>query len=116
MDAPPGLPSTADSLNMWPLLSGATAASPRLETPLAVEGHPAPANAYGNWSAQNQSALIVGEFKLILGLKVLSNFWQGPDFPNETYQKWAPTGFALANKDCGSLDGPGGCLFNIGAP
>ena len=29
------------------------------------------------------------------------------------YQHWAPTGFSKANADCGSLDGPGGCLFNI---
>ena len=70
---------------MWPLLSGEVTKSPRVETPLAVEGHPAPHNAFGNWSAFNQSALISGEFKLIVGLNIISNFWQGPDFPNISY-------------------------------
>ena len=43
LDAPPGLPSSADSLDVWPLLSGASLVSPRKETPLAIEGHPDPA-------------------------------------------------------------------------
>ena len=31
----------------------------------------------------------------------------------KTYQAWAPTHFINATLDCGALDGPGGCLFNI---
>lgn len=116
LDAPPGLPSNVDSLDVWPLLSGASLVSPRKETPLAIEGHPDPApaplncrlylasqltvipptrllvgirstqvNEFGNFSIDNQTALIVGEFKAIFGLKLKSNFWQGPDFPNATY-------------------------------
>lgn len=113
LDSPPGLPSNVDSLDVWPLLSGTSPVSPRTETPLAIEGHPDPVNVYGNFSIYNQTALIVGEFKAIFGLKLKSNFWQGPDFPNATYQAWAPTEFINATLDCGALDGPGGCLFNI---
>ena len=102
LDAPPGLPSNADSLNsepvaldfspfpyesiladgpsgwvhvVWPFLSGETATSPRQETPLAIEGRPNPPGKFGNWSMVNLTALIVGEFKVILGRKAMSNFW-----------------------------------------
>ena len=60
---------------VWPFLSGETATSPRQETPLAIEGRPNPPGEYGNWSMVNLTALIVGEFKVILGRKAMSNFW-----------------------------------------
>jgi len=92
-----GLPPI-DSIDMWPLLSGAAASSPRTEIPLAVD-----ANLGQIRGAV--SALIVGEWKILQGLQRQS-FWQGPEFPNASgYGKF--TDPAL-NKHCGD-----GCLYNI---
>mmetsp|Transcript_37204 Transcript_37204/g.118394 ORF Transcript_37204/g.118394 Transcript_37204/m.118394 type:complete len:158 (-) Transcript_37204:51-524(-) len=85
---------------MWPVLSGEVAASPRQEIPLTIH-HP----------MFNNSALIVGDFKLLLGPQRFS-YWQGPEFPNGT----APYGDRVPPVDCGSDETlEGGCLFNVRA-
>jgi hypothetical protein len=56
-----------DSINMWGMISGVEATSPRQEIPHCIN-HP-----LYNWSA-----LTVGDYKLLLGPQTLA-FWQGPD-------------------------------------
>merc|ERR1712110_989940 len=90
-----------DSINMWPLVAGEVAASPRQEIPVTVH-HP----------IFNDSALIIGAYKVLLGPQSLS-YWQGPAFPNgtdsEPYGK--DHGPVLNCGDDAALEG--GCLFNI---
>ena len=88
-----------DSINMWGLVAGVEKSSPRQELPLVI-AHP----------MFNTTALIVGDFKLLLGPQTES-YWQGPDFPNGT----APYGVNGENIcDCGDDETlEGGCLFNI---
>ena len=59
-----------DSLSMWPLISGQNNTSPRVEIAVVV-----------NAEKRNQSVLIVGDWKLLTGVQLLS-YWQGPEFPN----------------------------------
>lgn len=101
-----------DSLNLWGLISGATAKSPRDEIPVCIDMP----------LMNGSSALIVGDFKLLLGPQQLS-YWQGPAFPNgsnsEPYGRWPPFNMV----DCGKAEikfngsvmqeMAGGCLFNI---
>lgn len=66
---------------MWGVISGVEQSSPRQEVPLCIDQ-----------PLQNgSSALIVGDFKLLLGPQQLS-YWQGPEFPNgsdtEAYGRW----------------------------
>jgi len=84
---------------MWQLVIGVEKSSPRQELPLVI-AHP----------MFNTTALIVGDFKLLLGPQTES-YWQGPDFPNGT----APYGVNGENIcDCGDDETlEGGCLFNI---
>jgi len=101
-----------DSINIWDLISGIDKKSPRNEIPVTID-----------MPLQNgSSALIVGDYKLLLGPQQLS-FWQGPAFPNgsdtEPYGRWPPYNMA----DCGKAEirihntivqeMEGGCLFNI---
>ena len=92
-------PPRRRSLNMWQLVTGVEKSSPRQELPLVI-AHP----------MFNTTALIVGDFKLLLGPQTES-YWQGPDFPNGT----APYGVNGENIcDCGDDETlEGGCLFNI---
>ena len=60
----------AGSAQLWGLISGAVATSPRDEVPLCID-HP----LFGG-----SSALIVGDFKLLLGPQTYA-YWQGPEFP-----------------------------------
>jgi arylsulfatase B len=66
LDEPPNLPSNRDSIDVWPLISGATAISPRTEVPLAVEGTLSDLSGntlepgYPQHDSFNGSALIVG--------------------------------------------------------
>ena len=83
-----GLPPL-DSLDLWPLLSGANATSPRVEVPLGP------------------AALVTARWKLLLGRQAVAG-WHGPLFPNETSPASDPHGQAL---ECG----PGGCLFDVEA-
>merc|ERR1719183_703652 len=67
-------------------------------------------------SPYNTTALIQGDFKLVLG-GASSNFWQGPDFPNASYDAWMTSmgddWSSQTSTWCGYIDGPGACLFNI---
>ena len=74
-----------DSLNVWPLISGQNATSPRVDVPIS-----------------NQT-LISGEYKILLG-DVEQAGWTGPVYPNTT----TPSGIA-AIEHCGVQ----GCLYNI---
>ena len=93
---------------MWPLVSGAVAHSPRTEIPLSI----ASPRSYS-------AALIVGDFKLLLGTMGLS-YWQGPSFPNKSdpgpiwgVNKPYGTGDSMS-QPCGSVQNlSGGCLYNI---
>lgn len=88
-----------DSINLWPVISGAVEKSPRAEIPITIH-HP----------IFNNSALIVGDYKLLLGEQSLS-YWQGPAFPNGTEPYGEDNGPKV---DCGNdLTLEGGCLFNI---
>lgn len=80
-----------DSLDMWPYLSGATNASPRLEIPLTVGPH----------SPGCGGGLIVGQYKVLFGLQMPA-IMPGPEYPNGT--KPAPI-----YVDCGDR----GCLYDI---
>eukprot|EP01047_Picozoa_sp_COSAG01_P076435 COSAG01_NODE_13419_length_1588_cov_1.441236_2_plen_104_part_00 len=79
LDAPPNLPDNRDSLDVWPLLSGAVTHSPRTEVPIAIEGNAGGGHsATGQFAANNITALIVGDYKIVFGFVVASAFWQGP--------------------------------------
>jgi arylsulfatase B len=103
-----GLPPV-DSLNVWPLLSGANTTSPRSEIVLAVD-------ALGRKGGLvSSSALIVGEFKYLEG-KQLQTYHQGPDFPNASSVPYGSMLDPSLWKLCGDgshplLEQP--CLFNI---
>lgn len=94
-----GLPAV-EGLDLWPYLSGRTAASPRKEYYCGVT------------TTHGQSVqTITGDahvvdvdgvlWKVVTG-KQSSNFWQSPNFPNMTGPSQAPVG------DCGA-----GCIFNL---
>ena len=87
-----GLPPT-DSIDLWPLLSGRTSASPRTE--LAI-GSP---NAVGG--------LINASYKLLLGTYTQAG-WTGPQFPN-TSSSWDPN---QSKETCGPSPQTG-CLFDL---
>lgn len=79
-----GLPPI-DSLNMWPMLSGETSTSPRVDIPISY------------------STLISGDYKILTG-RVSQAGWTGPQYPNVT----SPEGINNAEQ-CGDE----GCLYNI---
>ena len=93
-----GLPPV-DSVNLWPMLSGANGTSPRAELALGSAGLSAP------WTdgAPAVQGLIQLPWKLLLG-ELGQNIWQSPTYPNES-TRWPDTPFS-----CG-----GGCLFDIEA-
>lgn len=99
-----GLPPV-DSLNMWPLLSGAATHSPRSEIPLAVDFE---TGTHVGKILGNSSALIIGAWKLLAGTQ-LQTYHQGPDFPNASL--YGELGTHL--KHCGDSVAANGCLFNI---
>lgn len=78
-----GLPPI-DSINMWPLLSGAVTESPRTETHLDLR------------------ALISGDYKVVTGTWHYN--WQGPFYPNASTPDYLTGAISCATK---------GCLFNI---
>ena len=77
-----------DSVDVWPLIDGSNATSPRVEVPLSSVGA-----LYG-------SALISGKYKVVLATQHGLGYFTGPHSPNET----APY------KDAGC---PDTCLFDI---
>ena len=89
-----GLPPI-DSLDMWPMLSGANATSPRVEA--ALGGVPGP------------RALVTAQYKLLLGRAGAPGLgmdgWTGPHFPNASSMN---VSWPHAQTDCS-----GGCLFDL---
>ena len=83
-----GLPPS-DSLNVWPMLSGTNATSPRTEF------------------AASSNALVTARFKLIEGTAVGSASWQGALWPNASSPAH-PINAVVMN--CSS-----GCLFDVAA-
>ena len=70
-----GLPPI-DSVDLWPMLSGANTTSPRVEIAIAVD--------FAEFSKRpdvNTSALISGRWKLLEGVQT-QTYHQGPAFPN----------------------------------
>ena len=86
-----GLPPP-DSLDVWPLLSGAAAASPRTEVPIDITG--------------KSRALIQGRWKLLTGPQSVAG-WQGKTYPNASTPAHDPNAQSHA---CGA-----GCLFDVEA-
>lgn len=74
-----------DSLNVWPLISGANSSSPRVDVPISSD------------------TLISGKYKILTG-DVDQAGWTGPVYPNTT----TPSGIA-AKERCGDS----GCLYDI---
>lgn len=92
-----------DSINMWPLISGATTTSPRSEV---VIGSDSSECLFGN-GTMVQALLRSDGYKLIIG-SLGQNIWTGPYYPNAT-TKWDDVPY-----DCGIPPNNGtGCLFNI---
>ena len=92
VDNHPGVPPV-DGLDMWGYLMGKVRASPRTEMMLS--------NQVKNGVVKT-AALIVGDYKLILGTQ-LYGFWQGPVYPNASTD----------HENEPSVDCVAGCLFNI---
>lgn len=81
-----GLPPV-DSFNIWPLISGSNATSPRNEIPVS------------------QTALIQGQYKLLTGQQIEAT-WSGPQYPNAS----SPA----SPVDPGpTMDCKQGCLFDV---
>ena len=59
-----------DSQNVWPLITGTTRQSPRQEVPLSFTTDPK--------NNMTTGALIVGDFKLVIGRQTGSGLWWGP--------------------------------------
>ena len=90
-----GLPPV-DSLDLWPLLSGAAGASPRTEVAVDIRG--------------KALALIQGDWKLLTGHQVGAG-WCGGTYPNAT-----SVSAAHVNPDDQFLAcGEPGCLFDVAA-
>ena len=75
-----------DSLNLWPLLSGDSADSPRVDIPIRY------------------STLISGDYKVLTG-NIDQAGWTGPQYPNLTN----PSGGIETRQNCENA----GCLYNI---
>ena len=90
-----GLPPV-DGMNMWPLLSGANASSPRTHVLL---GSSDGTDKSGNTIVEG--VVRADGYKLLLG-KQASAFWTGPVYPNSTT-------YPAGSENCGKQ----GCLFNV---
>lgn len=101
-----GLPPV-DGLDLWPLLSGANATSPRQEVVLGAAGDEA------TGSTQVQGIIRASDgWKLLIG-SVNAFFHTGPVYPNRS-------GYPSKTKECGDPAAPEGsdakgpgCLFNV---
>jgi hypothetical protein len=96
-----GLPQP-DSVDQWPLISGANSTPPRTEV---VLGQPtvSGANSIGDPYMGVQALIRADGYKLILGT-THQNVWTSPAYPNKS-SSWKNDPY-----DCG---GKGGCLFNV---
>jgi len=100
-----GLPPI-DSLDMWPMLSGANKTSPRAEVVVATDG--AEANMANG--TQVQALIRADGWKLIIGATG-QNIWTGELYPNAT-TKWTDVLYHCGVPGTPPV-GKGGCLFNI---
>jgi len=110
-----GLPSP-DSLDMWPMISGANATSPRAEWMLS----PINPGDVGNRGI-NDAGYIMGAYKLLLN-DVPQASWCGPSYPNNSvvWDTWSTVERCTVNATAptgarrrGSEVPKKGCLFNI---
>ena len=74
-----GLPPV-DSLDVWPLITGANATSPRVEWPLTPLGEDTVRSEHGGDAAY----MAGGRYKLIVGSRVEQAGWCGQSHPNQT--------------------------------
>jgi arylsulfatase B len=95
-----GLPPV-DSLDLWPLLSGANATSPRSEVVLGMPTISS-SNSKGDPYTGVQAVVRSDGWKLVVGV-THQNVWTSPSYPNASTQ-WDDT-----PADCGD----GGCLYNV---
>jgi len=101
--ATPPLPPV-DSLNQWPLLSGANATSPRREWSLSPFGTDLSRDAHGG-----DAAYMLWPYKLLVG-HVQQSGWCGEVHPNLT-KTW--DSFKSIEQCNDSSTGKIGCLFNV---
>lgn len=88
-----------DSLNLWPMLSGANLTSPRSELFMNAD------------TAKGGGCLIQGDWKLLTG-KISSASWAGPTYPNASS---IDNTLDQYTADCGGAEGGRrGCLYNVG--
>ena len=87
-----GLPPV-DSVDLWPLLSGANATSPRAEVPIDIVGM--------------STGIVTARWKFLAGNQIGAG-WEGPTFPNASSQAHDPYQLHL---DCPDT----GCLFDLEA-
>ena len=85
-----GLPPV-DSVNLWPLLSGANGTSPRSEVPIDVVGA--------------STGIVTARWKFLAGGQIGAG-WEGPTFPNASSAARDPYALHLA---CPAT----GCLFDL---
>ena len=95
-----GLPPV-DSVDLWPLISGANATSPHSEIVLGMPTI-ASGNSYGDASIGVQAVIQPDGYKLLIG-HVHQNIWTSWTYPNRS-TSWDNAGFT----DCSA-----GCLYNI---
>jgi arylsulfatase B len=91
-----GLPPV-EGLDMWPLISGANATSPRTHVILGSSNGP---NIMENGRTIVTGVIRADGWKLLVG-DIGGAFWQGPTYPNAS-------GYPSATLHCGD-----GCLFNV---
>jgi arylsulfatase I/J len=95
-----GLPPV-DSIDQWPLLSGANATPPRTEVVLGMPTVSSD-NSIGNATLGVQALIRADGWKLIIG-ETHQNVHTSPQYPNKS------THWPNSASDCGD----GGCLFNV---
>lgn len=102
-----GLPPV-DSLDMWPLLSGQAAESPRTELAIGDPAVPASDPSFRIGAATLVGALIQGKYKIIVG-QLESSGWTGPMYPNVSFSGNPATDWLHT---CGNTSDTG-CLYDI---
>jgi arylsulfatase I/J len=103
-----GLPPV-DGVDVWPLVSGANATSPRRSVPVGSDG--GEANLANGTRVQ---AIVRGDgYKLMIGATG-QNIWTGKYYPNAS-TSWNDVPYHCGVPANGSTPaiGKGGCLFNI---
>jgi hypothetical protein len=82
-----------DGLDVWGYITGEAKASPRTEMMLSSQY---------NKGVLKSAALIVGDYKLILGTQ-LYGFWQAPVYPNASSQHY---NFSTVDCSAGCCESP----------